>query len=229
MHGLGIIYSANETYYALDELNSTHSNFVLYNRNWTYLTYKTVPIYYPISIISIYNESFITGNDGIYKTDKFLTIVQSYIRTGAVYRCIYHNYTTDILYVASQNSHRIDLFYPNLTFISSISLTGSPWALTEKNGRIYVGLIGGVISVIENNSIVKSIITLCTGYFTSILIDANDLMGVLCLSNSMLYLYTTNGSYTGKNMTKLKYPVFMNYDLNGHFIIAGENQITLYY
>jgi hypothetical protein len=60
-------------------------------------------------------------------------------------------------------------------------------------------------------------------------IDSNDLMGVLCYDDNMLYLHTTNGSYTGKNMTTPLYPRFMNYDLNGHFIIAGENQINIYY
>ncbi len=123
----------------------------------------------------------------------------------------------------------IDLFYRNLSFISSISLTNKPYALAEKNDKLYVGLSNGVISVLENNLVIKTITTLCSGFITSIVIDVNDLMGVLCNSNSMLYLYATNGSYTGKNMTTPSSPIFMNYDLNGHFIIAGESQINLYY
>ncbi len=97
-----------------------------------------------------------------------------------------------------------------------------------KNGKIYVGLYGGVISVVENNLVVKNITTLCIGFISSIVIDANDLMAVLCFGN-MLYLYSTNGSYTGKNMTTPSLPRFMNYDLNGHFIIAGTVQINQYY
>jgi hypothetical protein len=226
--GFGII-DANETYYALDDLNSTHSNFVLYNRNWTYLTYKTMPINRPYSIQSINNELFIAANDGIYKTDKYLNLVSSYIKGGALYTNIYHNYTSDILYVTCNNIKSIDLFYRNLSFISSISLTNKPFALTEKNGKIYVGLSGGAISVLEYNLFVKTITTLCTGDITSIVIDANDLLGFSCYSNSMLYLYSTNGSYTCKSMTTPSNPIFVKYDLNGHYIIAGDKQINLYY
>ncbi len=226
---MGIIDDANATYYALDDLNTTHSNFVLYNRNWTYLTHKTMPIYYPSSIISISDELFITAKDGIFKSDNSLNIVAYYNRTGAGYRRFYYNYTADILYVSSYSFNRIDLFYRNLSFIDSLSFTNKPMALTEINGKLYVGFDNGAISVLENNLVVKSITTLCPGRITSIVIDSNELMAVLCNFNSMLYLYTTNGSYTGKNMTTPLGPKFINYDLNGHFIIAGNSQINLYY
>jgi hypothetical protein len=193
------------------------------------LTYKSMLINVPYSILSINNEYFITGNNGIYKTDKYFNLVDSYISTGASYTSIYYNSTSDILYVVVQYSSRIDLFYRNLTFISSISLTSLSYALTEKNGKIYVGLDDGSISVIENNLVVNSITTLCNGWITSIVIDSNDLMGVLCWSNSMLYLYSTNGSYTGNNMATPSSPRYVNYDLNGHFIIGGESQINVYY
>jgi hypothetical protein len=85
LYGFGIIDDANETYYVLDNLNSTHSNFVLYNRNWIYLTYITMPIIMPFSIISINNELFITGAHGIYKTDKSFNLVETYIRLYAYY------------------------------------------------------------------------------------------------------------------------------------------------
>jgi hypothetical protein len=73
---------------------------------------------------------------------------------------------------------------------------------------LYVSLNGGESggewwfkSVIENNLVVKTITTLCTVTITSIVIDVFDLMAVLFLTNSMLYLYTAYGSYTEKNMT----------------------------
>jgi hypothetical protein len=229
LNGFGIIDNENETYYALDPLNSTHSNFVVYNRKWTYLTYKTMPIFGPFSIVTINNELFIIANEGIYKTDNSLNLVKSFNRTRALYTSIYHNSTSDILYVASYSYSRIDLFYCNLSFIGSISLTNKPYAITEKNGKIYVGLNGGSISVVENNLVVENITTLCTGWITSILIDANDLIAVLCHSNSTLYLYSTNGSYTCKSMTTPSSPRFMSYDLNGYFIIAGQYQLNLYY
>jgi hypothetical protein len=188
-----------------------------------------MPINQPYSIISINNDILITGIDGIYKTDNTINLVYSYIRTGAGYMNIYYNYTTDILYVTSLSSQRIDLFYRNLSFISSISLTNSPWALTEKNGKFYVGFDVGSICVIENNLVVKTIPTLCTGRISSIVIDTNDLMGVLCYDNNILYLCSTNGSYTGKDMASPALPRFMNYDLNGHFIISGQSQIKRYY
>jgi hypothetical protein len=119
--------------------------------------------------------------------------------------------------------------YRNLSFISSLYFTKQPYAITEKNGKFYIGLSGGVVSVLENNLVVKNITTLCSGTITSIVIDTNELMGVLCWDNNILYLYATNGSYTGKNMSTSTNPRFMNYDLNGHFIIAGQSQINLYY
>jgi hypothetical protein len=189
-----------------------------------------MPINRPYSIQSINNELFIAAFDGIYKLDKSFSLVKYYNRTSSVYTSIYHNRTSDILYVASFGSNnRIDLFYRNLNFINSLSFTNSPYALTETNGKLYVGLSGGVISVLENNLVVKTITTLCTGTITSIVIDINELMAALCYSNNMLYLYTTNGSYTGKNMTTPSNSRFMNYDLNGHLIIAGQSQINLYY
>jgi hypothetical protein len=51
-------------------------------------------IYRPFSIISIENELIITAQDGIYKTDKFLNLVKSYIRTGARFTSIYYNSTS---------------------------------------------------------------------------------------------------------------------------------------
>ncbi len=229
MYGFGSIDDVNATYYALDNLNSTHSNFVLYNRNWKYLTYKTMPIYAPSSIQSLNNELFITGNGGIYKTDKSLILVKSYTTSGPLYRGIYHNNTTDVIYVANWYFNKIDLLYRNLSFIRSLNLINNPWALTEKNGKLYVGFTDGSISVIENNLVVKNITTLCPGWITSILIDANELMAVLCLNQNKLYLYSTNGSYTGKSMTTSSSPQYINFDLNGHFIIVGGNQINLYY
>jgi hypothetical protein len=188
-----------------------------------------MPIYYPISIITINNKLFTTANIGIYKSDNALNLIESYIRTDAYYKGIYYYYTADILYVASYSSKRIDLFYRNLSFISSISLTNIPYALTEKNDKLYVGIEGGLISVVENNLVVKNITTMCTSYIRSIVIDANDLMGVLCWINSMLYLYTTNGSYTGKSITTPLSPRFISYDLNGYFIISNANQINIFY
>ena len=158
-----------------------------------------------------------------------MNLVGSYNRTGAWYTNIYHNYTTDILYV-TDTSNGIDLFYRNLTYISYISFSNKAYALTETNDKLYVGLYGGTISVLNNNLVVKNFPVLCTEWISFILIDTNYLMSVLCYSNlGMLYLYTTNGSYTGKSMTTPTYPRFMSYDLNGHFIIAGYNQIYIYY
>ncbi len=188
-----------------------------------------MPIFNPFSITSINNELFITTTNGIYKTDNSFNIVKSYILTDASYSSIYHNYISDILYVASFSYKRIDLFYRNLTFISSISFTNQPYALTEKNGKLYVGFNDGVISVVENNLVIKNITTLCIGWITSIVIDANEFMAVLCYNNNILYLYTTNGSYTGKNVTTPSLPIYMNYDHYGHFIIAGKYQINVYY
>jgi hypothetical protein len=183
----------------------------------------------PTSINSINNELFITTYNGIYKTDKSLNIVNSYIRTNAKYYNIYHNTTSDILYVTSQTSSRIDLFDRNLNFISSISLTNQPWGLTEKNGKLYVGLLGGNITVIENNIVVKTFPTLCTASVVAIIIDTNEFMGVLCNSSpAMFYLYSTNGSYTGKSITTALAPRYVNYDLDGKLIIAGYYSIKLY-
>jgi hypothetical protein len=188
-----------------------------------------MPINYPSSIITINNEFFTTATIGIYKLDNALNLIESYIRTDANYRGIYYNYTADILYVASFNSKRIDLFYRNLSFISSISLTNGPYALTEKNGKLYVGIDGGLISVVENNLVVKNITTMCISYIRSIVIDTNELMAVLCNSDNTLYLYTTNGSYTGISMTTPLSSRFISYDLNGYFIISNANQINIFY
>jgi hypothetical protein len=187
-----------------------------------------MPIFNPCTIISINNELFITGYDGIFKTDLSLNLVASYT-VNTLYTCVYYNHTSDTIYATSYYNHRIDLFDRNLSLISSISFTDRPYALTEKNGKLYVGLTDSTISVLENNLVVKTITTLCPGWITSIIIDTNELMAVLCLSNSMLYLYTTNGSYTGIKMATPNSPNYMNYDLNGHFIIVGGNQINLYY
>ncbi len=85
------------------------------------------------------------------------------------------------------------------------------------------------MSVLENNLVVKNITTLCTRTITSIVMDANELMAVLCYSNpGVLYLYKTNGSFAGKKMTTPSNSRFMSYDLNGKYIIAGQSQINLY-
>ncbi len=173
---------------------------------------------------------YIAANDGIYKTNENFTTLQNYGRGGAGYRGIYFNETSDTVYVISQVYQTIDIFYRNLTFIESISLSATiPTSLGGKNGKLYVGTFMTGLLIIENKSLINTINVCKFGIIKAILIDENDYLGILCDAENKIYLYYTNGTNTMKNINVPTGSTDMKFDPNGRLIISSSSSISIYY
>ena len=54
-------------------------------------------------------------------------------------------------------------------------------------------------------------------------------MMITCASPNAVYIYHTNGTYTGKNITTYNSPMFINFDTKGRLIIICDSQINILY
>ena len=87
----------------------------------------------------------------------------------------------------------------------------------------------GNIYFYQNNVIIRTITTLCGSSVSSILFDYFDHMIVLCKSD--IYLYHTNGTYTGihKLINVCTGSVYINFDSKNRLVVTCSGEINLYY
>ena len=93
---------------------------LLFDEYWQFKTFKTIndTLNY---IKAIGKELYISGDNGLYKTDENINIISNYSSSGAYYRGIYYNETSDLLYVTLSGSiFKIRVFNRNLTFLRAI-------------------------------------------------------------------------------------------------------------
>ena len=182
-------------------------------------------------MITLNNSFYISSDYKIYKTDKYLNVINQYIKFAAFYRGLYYNSLNNTIYVAGYNISSIDVFDLNLTLVDSIpTLNYQPYSLQGYKNYIYVGVyLSGKLLVIENKVIIKTF-SVCSSTPTSILIDHYGYMAISCFEQKSSYLYySANVSYTGRNLTYTVKPYFMNFDSNGRFDLISPSQIDIYY
>ena len=72
----------------------------------------------------------------------------------------------------------------------------------------------------------------CNGnsdYLTFILFDPNGYIAITCeYPSNKFYLFSQNGSYTGKSIWTSSDPEYIGFDSKGRFIIISTDQITIY-
>ena len=152
---------------------------------------------------------------------------------GAIsgYRGIGYNPSNVLIYVVSELSKEIQVFYLNLTLIRRLStLPHRPYLITESSNKLYVGTANTGLILVFQNEIITSQFNGCDGksvYLTSILFDQTGYMATSC-ENSKLYLYSPYGAFTGKSITTPVYPRYIGFDSKGRFVIISYYQISFY-
>ena len=185
------------------------------------------------------NQLFISGNDGLYKTDQYLNVTQTYQSYGAYYKGLYYNTTSALLYAGNVYNHYLSVFDQNLTTLRTIS-TGSyiPYSFSFFDDTVYIGTspvsspnLGGTILLLRNESIINVYSSICSlsSYITSILIDKYGFMAVTCYSDNMAHLYHINGTNMNIDMSFSSNPTSLAIDSKGRLVINNGNEINIYY
>ena len=136
-----------------------------------------------------------------------------------------------MIYVVARNLREIQVFNLNLSLIRPLSTpTHLPYSITESSNELYVGTWEGIIIVNQNEGIINKFIG-CGGnsdFITSILFDPNGYMVNSCYLSNKLYLFSPNGSFTGKSITTPVNPSYIGFDSEGRFIQISQYQISIY-
>ena len=225
--GFGYLVDSNTTHYVLDW---SGNKIIIFDENWQYLTFQSFNN--PAFMISVNNGLYISANNFIYKTDKYLNKTNQYYSASAGYRGLYFNSTNNTITVTDYQNKKIDTFYLNLSLVDSIPTpTYQPYSMQGYRNYIYVGTLSGHLLVIENRAILR-ILNVCNPniYLTSILIDHFGYMSLSCVHDKKAYLYySSNSSYTGMSLTYTVSPWYLNFDSNGRFVLISPYQIDINY
>ena len=77
---------------------------------------------------------------------------------------------------------------------------------------------------------IQNITTECTSRVTSILFDNYNHMIILCDTPSNMYIYHTNGTYSGLDAKACDNKTFfMNFDFKNRLVVTCENDISIFY
>ena len=212
-------------YYVMDYWNGVY----ILNDQWSFISFKVFTN--PYNMINIRNSLYMTGKYNIWKLDQDLNILINYNPGGDPnYLGINYNPSNGFIYVAS--TQEIQVLNLNLTLIRRISTSPrTPYSITISSNILYVGAYGGMIRVYKNESLINQF-NGCNGnsnYLTSILFDSNGYMATSCYDSYKLYLFSSNGSFTGQSITSsFYYPRYIGFDSKGRFIQMSMQQISIY-
>ena len=223
--------SVDAMFYVFDYLKR---NIVIYNEYWEYqrdefhLDYSTNG---PGYSVYVNGKIYITGDEIINIYDKYLNLAVRSVQYGR-YRGIFFNSSNGLIYSADILNGRISSYNQSLVSIDHLDLAFKPWFLTEYNGMMILtenSFISGNIYYYQNNVLIKNITTVCGYRVNSILFDNFNHMIVLC--NLNLYIYHTNGTYTGINILNVctMESFYINFDSKNRLVIICKNGIYLYY
>ena len=233
MYGLGMVidssYSSSK-YYALSFGNS---KITVFDENWDYLEWKEYSN--PFSMIVVNDTFYISSLECIFKTDKYLNLIQKYNVTGFAFSSLYFNSTNNLIYVLSSLENLIYMYTSDLANVVDIISTSPylPWSMHAYNDRLYVGTDNGTVIVIVDKVIIQTI-QVCgssedSNLISFILFDDNDYMVPVCFRSNILNLYHANGTFTGTNFTSPTLLTSINFDAKGRFIFTSLYQISIYY
>ena len=226
----GMYSSLNTVYYYVMDWGA--SKVYILNDEWKFTSSKSFS--HPAYIISIGNSLYMTGRDNVWKVDKDLNIFINYNPGGdPYYGGISYNPSNVLIYVASDNLKEIQVFNLDLTLIRRFSTSPHkpfPIQFPISSNQFYVGTDTGIVLVYQNEKIINQF-NGCYGnsvWLLSISLDPNGYMATSCWDLNKLYLFSQNGSFTGKSITTPYRPLYIGFDSKGRFIQISENQINIY-
>jgi len=175
-------------------------------------------------------ELYVSEENGIRKVDLNLNQLNSVSESsiGGV-RGIWYNSSTDEIHLFNQDYSKVYLFNRNLNLTGYYNVTYKNTYLTEKNGIIFLASTSGEIMMIQNK-ITKTFSNVAGNCnIMSLLVDNYDKLAVLCSSDNKIYIYNTNGSFTGLSWSS---PVVnatnMVFDAFGNFILTNNTGIYFF-
>jgi hypothetical protein len=99
------------------------------------------------------------------------------------YHGIYYNKSSELIYVGTLRTEKIDIFNCNLELVGIIRTPGNnPYTIAEYDNKLFVGTYGGNILVIENGIITQNFTTVCSNIY-SIMLDSYGYMLVVGRKN----------------------------------------------
>jgi hypothetical protein len=213
-------------------VDSGWSKINIFDENWNFI--NSIPYSLPHNIATINNTLFITSENSIYKSDKYLNLIQQYNSTDSPrYYGIYYNTTNNLIYVVAFDHKRIDIFDLELTNrVDSIDLSAYPfpYSIQGYKNDLYVGTYNGLIINISNKKVVKTFngCNGCSDYITSILFDHYGYMGTSTM-NGYAYLFYPNQTLTNKRLSAPSNFEYMMFDSNTRLILLSKEEISIYY
>ena len=172
------------------------------------------------------------ANDVINKYDKYLNLTKQVIYSGGN-RGIYYNPTNQLIYVTKHDDTSITVFDQDLNLTNIITTNNNKWFMAGYNGMVVVTDINNQnVYFYQNNSIIQTVTTQCSGRVNSILFDNYNHILVLCESSRFMYVHHLNGSYAGLSMTTCissSNSWFVNFDSKDRLVITCQNKIEIYY
>ena len=234
MTGFEQVISGNvATYYLLDWATT---RVITYKQDWTYVSYKSMPYQYSYDLKYVNGFFFVTSDNYFYKTDSNFNSVAAYGYWQALYRQLYYDSTTSLIYTAPFALTQLHVFTTSCTLSTTISLSGfSAYGISSYNGALYTGIINGnQVFAISNKLITRMFyINTCSSGYTyqilSITFDSFGNMAITCQANRYITVYDYNGNTMNALLTTAGYPFISKVDSMGRFIVMANSQLEIYY
>ncbi len=198
-----------------------YSRIIKFDKDWNLIKYSSISNYFMITLVdNNVKRLFISRYNGLTEIDENLNLIKSVTVPGNNYG-LYFNSTSVQLLVASGSYEIINVFDLNLTLIGNITVPYTNNYILEYNGLLYVSSQLSYIMVLENQIFNHSFSTYCY-YIRNFAIDQNGILAISCSYNNIIYLYTSNGTYTGQSwQSPVYYPNSINFDSNGNLVISN--------
>ena len=228
LNGFGMYSSSTKAFNYL--MDYVYGIVYILNDEWSFISFKTFRN--PYNMISIDNGLYMIGISNVWKVDQDLNILINYggYPLYPLYRGISYNPSNSLIYVAAAYLKEIQIFNLDLTLIRSFSTSPhQPWSITESSNKLFVGTEGGIILVYQKEEKINQF-NGCDGnseILYSILFDTNGFMATTCQTNK-LYLFSPEGSFTGKTINTPNYPDYIGFDSKDRFIQISAYQINIY-
>ena len=174
-----------------------------------------------------------TGRDNVWKLDQDLNILIQYnSRINPHYRGISYNPSNGSIYVLSYwLYHMIQVFNLDLTLIRSFSTSPhAPWSITVSSNQLYVRTGEDIILVYQREILINQFdgCNRNNALLTFILFDPNGYIATTCNPTNKLYIFSPDGSFTGKSITIPEYPYYIGFDSKGGLIQISNKPISIY-
>lgn len=221
-------YGNTDFYYVTDfGLNK----IIVFDSDWQFKFYVDSPN--PMYVKSIKDQIYVTATGYFTIYDNYLNTTQQIPKLNL--KGIDYNAATDEFTVAETLNTRITTYPTSLSGSTIVDLTPfTAFSVALYNGDYYVGTQSSQIIVVRGSVVIKNYNNVCAGFtttVTSICFDQFGYMLISCHDNKAVFLYHSNGTYTGLMFNTTGKPQSIRYDSKGRLIVINQapGVINIYY